>query len=141
MASSLCVAVGAYLSVYPLVLLVPIVLLLSANQRAQVGYIGSESAIIKSRLGRANTVSWQNGEDTEKLKAPSAVLVIKIVLSTAVWLASLLYMSYSVAGGWDFLEVRAIWHPCRSQEDGWDAHVCVCCWLRARTSGWRATRT
>jgi len=57
-------------------------------------------------------VACQNGEDTEKLKAPSAVLVIKIVLSTMVWLASLLYMSYSVAGGWDFLEVRAIWQHC-----------------------------
>ncbi|KAL4155806.1 hypothetical protein PRNP1_007908 [Phytophthora ramorum] len=85
-ASMMCVAVGTYLSVYPFFLMVPIVLLLRSPKTAE-----------------------RDGSD-ESVKEPSLVfLVVRCLVAFAVWLAVLLYLSFSLSGDWGFLEETYVW--------------------------------
>ncbi|KAI9992863.1 hypothetical protein PInf_014794 [Phytophthora infestans] len=73
-ASMMCVAVGAYLSVYPCFLIVPILLLLRSVKKISL-----------------------------------ASLVAQCLLVFSVWLGLLFYLSWSLTGGWKFLEETYVW--------------------------------
>ncbi|KAI9912372.1 hypothetical protein PsorP6_006592 [Peronosclerospora sorghi] len=82
-ASMMCVAMGTYLSVYPIFLMLPILLLLRSIETDK-------------------TVS-------SKTRGVGAKLAAKGLMIFTIWMSVLLYLSWSLNGGWGFLTETYVW--------------------------------
>lgn len=103
-ASMVCTAIGTYLSLYPAMLLVPIyLLLLSAKaHEVRVNRYGDAASAVDTNLHMLVPICYQG---TSRVKG-NAALLPACAASFIVALSLLMYLSHTLSGGWDFVEVR-----------------------------------